>query len=121
MFLKRESRMESVRPDQPRIATCASTSLRPCVSVGMQRVSSLRTRCVAGSNTGCKAHKKGARLTAQGEPLRPIRVPKEGGGIYDCAHVPLGEAGQGASPANRGARGGRAERRGDAQRGDNAM
>ena len=45
----------SARPDQSRVAACASIS--PGASVGMQRVSSLRTRRVAASNTEREARK----------------------------------------------------------------
>lgn len=57
-FFLTESRIRSVRPGQSQVATSASISLLSYVSVGMQRVSSLRTRRVAGSSTECEAHKK---------------------------------------------------------------
>lgn len=50
--------MGSARPEQSQVATSAVISLLSNVSVGMQRVSSLRTQRVAGSSTECEAHKK---------------------------------------------------------------
>lgn len=91
-------------------------SLLPCVSVGMQRVSSLRTQRVAGSSSECKAHKKEHDWQFKDSPFLPITGPKEGGGMYDCTDVPFGEAGQGASAANRRrAMGGQSARRSTAR------
>lgn len=101
MFAVTENRMGSLRPDLPRVATSALISLLLYVSVGMQRVSSLRTQRVAGSNTECEAHKKEHDWQFKESPSFPITGPEEGGGIYDSTDVPLGEAGRGASPANR--------------------
>lgn len=53
-----DNRTESVCPGQSQVATSALISLLPYVSVGMQRVSSLRTQRVAGSCTECEARKK---------------------------------------------------------------
>lgn len=97
-----DNRTESVCPGQSQVATSALISLLPYVSVGMQRVSSLRTQRVAGS---CALNARRARKSMIDSSRRapfPITGPKKGGGIYDCADVPIWGAGQGTSPANRG-------------------
>lgn len=89
-----ESRMESVRPGQK------TSSLSVCVSVGMQRVSSLRTQRVAESSVEREAHSAEHDWQLKESPSPPIAGPKEGGGMYDCTDVPQRKADRGAEQAN---------------------
>lgn len=98
------------RPDHSPVANSALSCSR--VSVGMQRDSSLRTQRVAGSCAESEAHKKEHDWQFKESHFPQSLDPEKGGGIYGWTDNPRGEAGQGASAANRlRALGGRCARR----------
>lgn len=98
----------------------ALISLVPYVSVGMQRVSSLRTQRVAGSSTECEAHKKEHDWQFQENPS-PNHRPQGRRRDLRLHRCPARRGRPRSRTGQSQARTGRAERLGDARRGDNAM